>query len=64
MSVKIKQSSSDRVFDAVLIMISVVIMVLVAYPLYFVVIASVSNPSAVLNGRVFFWPVGFNFESY
>lgn len=64
MGMKIKQTYSDRVFDTILIVISVIIMILVAYPLYFVVIASISKPEAVLHGQVFFWPVGFNLDSY
>lgn len=59
-----KKSKGDKIFDAVLIVISVVIMIIIAYPLYFVVIASVSQPEAVLGGKVSFLPVGFNLESY
>lgn len=39
-------------------------MVIIAYPLFFVVIASFSDPQAVLGGKITFWPVGFNLESY
>jgi len=63
-SMKIKETHSDRVFNVILIAVSIIIMILVAYPLYFVIIASVSKPDAVLNGKVFFWPVGFNIDSY
>lgn len=59
-----KKSKGDKIFDAVLIVISLVIMIIIAYPLYFVVIASVSQPEAVLGGKVSFLPVGFNLESY
>jgi putative aldouronate transport system permease protein len=59
-----KKSKGERIFDAVLISFSILILVIVAYPLYFVVIASFSNPEAVLGGKLSFWPVGFNIESY
>jgi putative aldouronate transport system permease protein len=59
-----KKSKGERIFDAVLISFSFLILVIVAYPLYFVVIASFSNPEAVLGGKLSFWPVGFNIESY
>ena len=36
----------------------------VLYPLYFIVIASFSDPVAINNGQVSFWPVGFNTTGY
>lgn len=59
-----KKSRGERAFDIVLILISIFIMIVIAYPLYFVIIASFSQPEAVLNGKISFWPVGFNLESY
>ncbi len=59
-----KKSLNDRLFDIVIIAISVIIMILVAYPLYYVIIASFSKPEAVLSGKLTFLPVGFNFKSY
>lgn len=44
--------------------ISILIILVIAYPLYFVVIASFSQPEAVLGGKLRFLPVGFNLESY
>ena len=38
-------------------------MLVIAYPLYFVIIASFSQPEAVLNGKLRFLPIGFNLES-
>jgi len=61
---RMKKSKGEHIFDAILIVVSVLIFVVVAYPLYFVVIASFSNPEAVLGGKLSFWPVGFNIESY
>ena len=37
---------------------------MVAYPLYFIVIASVSDPTAVYAGRVVLWPASFTLEGY
>jgi putative aldouronate transport system permease protein len=34
------------------------------YPLWLVIIASVSDPDAVLAGKVTFWPVGFSLSGY
>ena len=59
-----KKSLNDRIFDYVIILISVIIMILIAYPLYFVIIASFSKPEAVLAGKLTFLPVGFNTKSF
>lgn len=37
---------------------------MIAYPLYFVTIASISDPYAVLNGEVMLFPKGLNVDSY
>jgi len=55
---------TDRIFEAILVFVSIIIIFVIAYPLYFVIIASFSQPEAVLTGRVIFLPIGFNFESY
>ena len=39
-------------------------MFLILYPLYFTVIASFSDPYAVVNGKVYFWPVNPTLEPY
>lgn len=59
-----KKSRGDKAFDIALIIISLLIIIIIAYPLYFVVIASFSQPEAVLGGKLRFLPVGFNLESY
>ncbi len=53
-----------RVFDAVNITLLVLIMILILYPLYFTIIASVSEPTEVINGNVILSPKGFTWESY
>lgn len=37
---------------------------LIAYPLYFVIIASFSDPARVMAGQVFLWVSGFDLEGY
>lgn len=41
-----------------------ILTLILAYPLYFVVIASFSEPYEVVKGNVFFWLRGFSLESY
>ncbi|MFS0727454.1 carbohydrate ABC transporter permease [Paenibacillus sp. 1P07SE] len=58
------RSRDDKIFDAVVYGITVVLMVLVGYPLLFVVSASFSNPVDVIEGRVWLLPQGFTLEPY
>lgn len=58
------RSRSDIVFDAVIFTVLTVTMLVVAYPLYFVIISSFSDPVAVASGKVTFFPIGFTLEGY
>lgn len=64
MSVKIKQSRSDRIFDIINITILSMIMIIILYPLIFVVSASFSETMLVIQGKVRFLPKGLNLEAY
>lgn len=61
---KIRRSREDVIFDTVLFIILTLIFVIVAYPLYFIIISSVSDPKAVAGGKVIFYPIGLNFKGY
>ena len=63
-STAIRESRGDRIFQGVVVFIGVIIMLIVAYPLYFTVIASISKPEDVLMGKVLLWPRNISFESY
>lgn len=61
----IREVWQDRLFHIFNQILFVIILFIVIYPLYFIVIASFSDPSAVLNGEVVFWPkdvslIGYN----
>ena len=60
----IKQTFSDRVFDFFNVILMVVLLVVFAWPLWFVIIASVSDPNAVNAGLVLIWPKGFTLEGF
>lgn len=62
--IKIKKSRADRLFDFFLYLIAAVIILLVLYPMYFILIASISNPSEVSAGNILFLPKGINFKGY
>lgn len=61
---RIKKSGSEKVFNFFLYLLSGVILLMVVYPLWFVVIASFSDPSAVASGKVWLWPKGFTLDGY
>jgi putative aldouronate transport system permease protein len=54
----------DSMLEAILYVWAVLILIIVLYPLYFIVIASFSDPAAVGNGQVWFYPQGFTFDGY
>jgi len=60
----IKRSRGDVVFDVINVLLCCIIFVLVAYPLIFVVSASLSNPLDVMQGTMRLWPVNFQLDSY
>ena len=60
----IAETKNDRIFLIINKAILITITILVAYPLYFVVIASISNYIAINNGNVILWPVNISFDSY
>ena len=61
---KRRESRGDRVFYAVNLAILLLLAAIVLYPLYFIVIASISNADAVLGGRVYLYPVDITLVGY
>ncbi|GHV28773.1 sugar ABC transporter permease [Spirochaetia bacterium] len=54
----------DRIYDRVVFVILTLIFIAVAYPLYFVIISSISDPVKVASGQVIFLPEGFTWDGY
>ena len=61
---KVKMAKGDLAFTIITYIICILIFVIIAYPLYFVVIASFSNPDAIQRGEMWFWPVEPSFSAY
>jgi putative aldouronate transport system permease protein len=59
-----RELPADRALDTVILVILIVLLIITAYPLYFVVIASFSDPSHVINGSVALLPSGFTLAGY
>ena len=60
----IRDTKGDRVFSIVNGALLTLLTLLIAYPLYFVVIASVSNYIEINSGNVILLPAGLTFDSY
>ena len=59
-----RKSVGDALFDSINMVIWIVILFITLYPLWFIIIASVSEPNAVINGKVLFWPTDFSLIGY
>lgn len=59
-----KQGTQDKVFDIINYILLFIVMLIVIYPLYFIVIASFSSPTEVASGNVLLTPKGFNLKGY
>ena len=57
-------TESDAVFDVLNSAFFLLILLIVLYPLYFIIIASISDPVKVSSGEVWLWPDGFNLDGY
>lgn len=60
----IGRSREDKIFDVLNTILMLIVLFVVLYPLYFVIIASISEPTAVQSGAVTFFPVGFTVEGF
>ena len=61
---KIKGSKTDYVYYAICWFILILLAIIVIYPLYYIVIASISDPDAVMTGEVWLYPVKVTFSGY
>lgn len=59
-----KKQPGDRVIDVIIVVIITAIVLAVIYPLWFIIIASFSSPSAVASGSLSVFPQGFRFDGY
>lgn len=54
----------DKIFYVINGIIMLVLALLILYPLYFIVIASISDPDAIFNGDVYLYPVKLTFSGF
>lgn len=63
-STRIKEPTGDVIFHVIVYSILLLLAFICIYPLYFVFIASFSDPDAVFGGQVIGWVKGFNTLGY
>jgi len=61
---KVKYSIDDRIYYIVTNLILSLVLIVVLYPLVYVLSSSFSSTHAILNGRVYLWPVELSFDGY
>ncbi|WP_262315806.1 carbohydrate ABC transporter permease [Lacticaseibacillus parakribbianus] len=60
----IKDTKADRIFKYFLYLFILLAVLIVIYPLIYIISASVSDPTAVNSGAMWLWPKGFSLEGY
>lgn len=60
----IKETGIDKAFKIINYGLLVIILIIIIYPLWFVSIASISDPDLVNSGKVYLIPRGISFEGY
>ena len=61
---KIKESKRDYVYYIISGIILALLAIVVIYPLWYIVIASISDADAVMRGDVWLYPVKMTFSGY
>lgn len=57
-------SLNDKVFNILNMLFMLTVLAIIVYPLYFVLIASISDPTFVNSGEVYVYPKGFSLAGY
>lgn len=60
----IKEAFGDRIFLTINYIVLSIVLLVVLYPLLYIVSSSLSSPAAVSSGRVWLWPVDISFKGY
>ncbi|TVX96476.1 carbohydrate ABC transporter permease [Cohnella terricola] len=61
---KIRESAGDRTFMIAIYAILTVVLIVVLYPLIYILSSSISSPTAVTSGQVWLWPVDISFKGF
>ena len=61
---KVQKPLGDRIFDICNLIFWIIFLIIIIYPLWLIIIASVSDPDAVISGEVLLWPKDFSMMGY
>ena len=61
---KMKMSKGDRIFTIINAVIMILVCIVVLYPLYYVLLASVTDPVVVNSGKLLLYPEAWYTEGY
>lgn len=64
MAAKVKNSKADKIFLVINFIFTLIILIVVLYPLVYVLSASISAPRYVASGEMWLLPKGITFEGY
>ncbi|MDR2570539.1 MAG: carbohydrate ABC transporter permease [Oscillospiraceae bacterium] len=60
----VPRTYGDKIFDCINLFVWALILVMIIYPLWYVLIASVSSAEAIFGGQLTFWPIDFSLIGY
>lgn len=63
-AIKVKESKTDQIFKLFVYCFLIVVLIIVLYPLFYIAIASISEPKFVNSGQVWLWPKGLTRAGY
>jgi putative aldouronate transport system permease protein len=61
---RIRESMGDKVFLITIYVLLSVVLIVVLYPLIYILSSSISSPAAVTSGRVWLWPVDISLKGF
>ncbi len=64
MKSKVKETLSDHILDLFIIVVLVLLNIIMLYPFLYVISTSFSDPAAVIAGKVWLYPIGFDLRAY
>jgi putative aldouronate transport system permease protein len=61
---KVNETRADKIFNIINVSVLSIVLIIVLYPLVYIISASMSNPTLVNQGKVWLFPKGINFDGY
>ena len=61
---KVQDTTGDKILELVTTIILILLLIVVGYPVIYVISCSISSGSAIMSGRVLLWPIEPSFAGY